>query len=50
MIESGDFVVVDDGPEPITDIKVLSKKENKQQDFELVSRYHVGVSAWKMSC
>ena len=36
MTESGDFVVVDDGPEPITDIKVLSKKENKHQDFELV--------------
>ena len=36
MTESGDFVVVDDGPEPITDIKVLSKKENKHKDFELV--------------
>lgn len=37
MTESGEFVVVDDGPEPITDIKILSKKENKHKDFELVS-------------
>ena len=32
----GEFVVVSDGPEPITDIKVLSKKENKQPEFEVV--------------
>lgn len=36
------FVMVDGGPEPITDIRVLSKKESlkekdKLQDFELVS-------------
>ena len=37
MTESGGFVVVNEGPEPITDIKILSKKENKHQDFELVS-------------
>lgn len=36
MTESGEFVVVDDGPEPITDIKILSKKENKHKDFELL--------------
>lgn len=36
MTESGDFVVVDGGPEPITDIKILSKKENKQPEFEVV--------------
>jgi len=37
MSESGEFVMVDGGPEPITDIKILSKKENKQQEFEVVS-------------
>ena len=36
------FVMVDGGPDPITDIRVLSKKESlkekdKLQDFELVS-------------
>lgn len=39
MTESGDFVVVDGGPEPITDIKVLSRKESKQQDFEVVRKH-----------
>ena len=41
MTEGSDYVVVDGGPEPITDIKVLSKKESKQQDFEVVSGCHV---------
>lgn len=42
MTESGGFVVVDGGPDPITDIRILSKKESlkerdKLQDFEVVS-------------
>lgn len=43
MTESGDFVIVDGGAEPITDIKVLSKKENKSHDFEVVSTKWIGL-------
>lgn len=42
MTDSGGFVVVSDGPEPITDIKMLSKKENKPPDFEVVSNVSRG--------
>ena len=38
MSDTG-YVLVDGGPEPITDIKILSKKENRVTDYEVVSKF-----------
>ena len=37
-MSDAEYVLVDGGAEPITDVKILSKKENKPTDYELVNQ------------
>ena len=45
MSDTG-YVLVDGGPEPITDVKILSKKESKPTDYELVGKGLGFMGAW----
>ncbi|XP_065917890.1 multivesicular body subunit 12B-like [Dysidea avara] len=40
MSDTG-YVLVDGGPEPITDVKILSKKESKPTDYELLENTYL---------